>query len=90
MENAIFIGLFLCGLLLFFHSMGIDTLRILLNFIIRGLSGMIIITVVNVFLIKFYPEMVVKINEITVGISGIFGIWGVLLLYALRYYFTIF
>ena len=88
MENAIFAGLFLCGVLLFFHSMGIDTLKILLNFIIRGLSGMIIITVLNVFLSKFYPEMLVKINEITVGISGIFGIWGVLLLYALRYYFT--
>lgn len=87
MENAIFIGLFLCGVMLFFHSMGIDTFKILLNFIIRGLAGMIIITVLNFFLGKFYPEMLVKINEITVGITGIFGIWGVLILYALRYYF---
>ena len=90
MENAVFIGLFLCGVLLFFHSMGIDTFRMLLNFLIRGLSGVIIITLVNFFLVKFYPEIVVKINEITVGISGIFGIWGVFLLYALQYYFTIF
>lgn len=88
MENTVFIGLFLCGVVLFFHSMGIDTFRILLDFVIRGLSGMIIITVANIFLEKFCPEMLVKINEITVGITGIFGIWGVLLLYALRYYFT--
>ena len=88
MENAIFIGLFLCGIMLFFRSMGMDPFRILLDFIIRGLSGMIIITVLNLFLEKIYPEMLVKINEISVGISGIFGIWGVLLLYALRYYFT--
>lgn len=88
MENAIFIGLFLCGVLLFFHSMGIDTFQILLNVIIRSLSGMIIITVVNLFLEKSAPELLVKINEITVGISGIFGIWGILALYVLRYYFT--
>ena len=90
MENAIFIGLFLCGVLLFFRSMGIDTFKIFLNFLIRCLLSMIIITLANFFLGHFRPELIVKINEITVGISGIFGIWGVLLLYALRYYFTIF
>ena len=88
MENAIFIGLFLCGVCLFFHSMGVDSFRILLNFIIRGLSGIILIHVLNFMFTHFYPELIVKINEITVSVAGIFGIWGVLILYGLRYYFT--
>lgn len=90
MENAIFIGLFLCGVLLFFRSMGIDTFKLMINFVIRCLSGFILITILNVFFSHFFPDLIVKINEITVGICGIFGIWGVLFLYALRYYFTIF
>ena len=90
MENAIFVGLFLLGILLFLGTMGVNSFKIFLNFIIRCLSGIIFISLINCLVQNSAPQFIVKINEITVGISGILGIWGVFLLYALRYYFTIF
>jgi len=89
MENTIFIVLFVGGFLVFLGSMGVDVIRLVLNFLVRCLSGLVIIYVVN-FLIEYLGgNFVVNINEITIGVSGFLGIWGVVLLYALQYYFTI-
>lgn len=89
MENTIFILLFIGGFLVFLGSMGVDVIRLVLNFLARCLLGLVIIYVAN-FLIEYCGgNVVVNINEITIGVSGILGIWGVILLYALQYYFTI-
>lgn len=89
MENTIFIMLFIGGFLVFLGSMGVDVIRLVLNFLVRCLSSLVIIYVVNFLLEYFGGNFVVNINEITIGVSGFLGIWGVILLYALQYYFTI-
>lgn len=89
MENTIFILLFICGFLIFLGSMGVDVIKLLFNFVLRSLAGMIMIEFIN-FIIKISGgNFFVNINEITAGVSGFLGIWGVILLYVLRYYFTI-
>lgn len=89
MENTIFIVLFVVGFLVFLATMGVDVIKLVLNFLIRSLLGIVIICVVNSAVEYFGGNVFVNINEITVGVSGILGIWGVILLYALQYYFTI-
>ena len=88
MENTIFIMLFVGGFLVFLGSMGVDVIRLVLNFLVRCLSGLVIIYVVNFLVEYFGGNFIVNINEITIGVSGFLGIWGVILLYALQYYFT--
>ncbi len=89
MENTIFIVLFIGGLLVFLGSMGVDVIKLILNFVARCLLGIVVIYVANFLIGYLGGNVVVKINEITMGISGFLGIWGVLLLYGLQYYFTI-
>lgn len=89
MENTIFIVLFIGGFLVFLATMGVDVIRLVLNFVVRSLLGIVVIYVANSVISFFGGNVFVNINEITIGISGILGIWGVILLYALQYYFTI-
>ena len=89
MENTIFILLFLVGIALFFSSMGINVKKCIIAFLFRCLLGIVIIGIANFLLEKNGLNLSVKINEISIGVSGILGIWGVILLYALQYYFTI-
>lgn len=89
MENTIFIVLFIGGFLVFLAMMGVDVLKIILNFSMRCLLCLVIIYVAN-SVIKYYGgNVIVNINEISIGVSGVLGIWGVLLLYGIQYYFTI-
>ncbi|RKI43726.1 hypothetical protein D7V86_03015 [bacterium D16-51] len=89
MENTVFILLFVGGFLVFLGSMGVDVIRLVLNFLARCLLGLVVIYIANYLLEYFGGNFVVNINEITIGVSGALGIWGVILLYALQYYFTI-
>lgn len=89
MESTVFIMLFVGGFLLFLAAMGVDVIRLVLNFVARSLLGIVIIYVANFLIQNSGGNVVVNINEITVGISGILGGWGVMLLYGLQYYFTI-
>ena len=89
MENTVFIVLFLVGFLVFLGTMGVNVPKLLFNFVLRGLLGIVIINVVNLVIEQAGGNLFVNINEISVGISGILGIWGVIFLYALQYYFTI-
>jgi len=89
MENTIFIVLFIGGFLVFLGALGVNVVKILFHFVARCLAGLIIMYVVNFAIQYFGGNLAVHINEITVGVSGIFGIWGVFFLYALQYYFTI-
>ncbi|MCI8771608.1 MAG: hypothetical protein HFH73_10785 [Lachnospiraceae bacterium] len=89
MENTIFIMLFIGGFAVLLSTMGVDVVKLVLNFVIRCLSGIVIIYIANFLIEYFGGNFTVNINEITLGVSGILGIWGVILLYALQYYFTI-
>lgn len=88
MENTIFIVLFVGGILLFLGSMGVDVVKVALKFTFRCLSGIVFICVANFFIQNVDKNFVVNINEITVGVSGVLGIWGVFVLYGLQCYFT--
>lgn len=89
MENTIFIVLFIGGFLVFLGTMGVDVIKLVLNFLARCLLGLVIIYVVNSAIQYYGGNLAVNINEITIGVSGVLGIWGVIFLYALQYYFTI-
>lgn len=89
MENAIFIVLFIVGFLVFLATIGVDVMKLIFNFMLRCLVGVVIIYVVNSSIQYLGGNLSVNLNEITLGVSGGLGIWGVMLLYALQYYFTI-
>ena len=89
MENTIMIVLFIGGLLIFLGTMGVDVVKLVLNFIFRSLLGIVIIGLANYFIEKAGGNFSVNINEISVLLSGVLGIWGVILVYIIRYYFTI-
>lgn len=89
MENTILIVLFVGGLGIFLAAMGVDIWKYALSFIVRCLVGLIIIYVANSAIQYYGGNLIVKINEFTIGLSGMLGIWGVIFLYALQYYFTI-
>lgn len=89
MENTILIVLFVGGAGIFLAALGVDIWKWVLSVMIRCLLGLVIIYVVNSAVQYYGGNLVVKINEFTIGISGILGIWGVIFLYALQYYFTI-
>lgn len=89
MENAIFIVLFIVGFLVFLATIGVDVMKLIFNFMLRCLLGVVIIYVVNSSIQYLGGNLSVNLNEITLGVSGGLGIWGVMLLYALQYYFTI-
>lgn len=89
MENTIMIVSIIAGICVFLLWMGVDAWRYLFHFMIRCLSGLVIIYVVNSAMQYYGVDIAVKINEISIALSGILGIWGVIFLYALQYYFTI-
>lgn len=89
MEITIFIVLFIGGLLVLLGTMGVDVIKLMLNFVARCLLGIVVIYVANYLIGYFGGNVIVSINEITMGISGVLGIWGVILLYGLQYYFTV-
>ena len=89
MENTILIPLFIGGLLIFLGTMGVDVVKLILNFIFRSLLGIVLIGLANYFIEKAGGNLFVNINEISVLLSGVLGIWGVILVYIIRYYFTI-
>ena len=89
MENTILILLFIGGLLIFLGTMGVDVVKLILNFIFRSLLGIVLIGLANYIIEKAGGNLFVNINEISVLLSGVLGIWGVILVYIIRYYFTI-
>lgn len=88
MENTILIVLFIGGFLIFLGTMGVDVIKLVLNFVFRSLLGIVIIGLVNYLIKGAGGNFFVNINEISVLLSGTLGIWGVILLFIIRYYFT--
>lgn len=58
----------------------------ILNFILRGLFGLMSIYFFNLALTKWAPEMEMGYNLITFLTSGILGLPGVILLYGINFY----
>lgn len=81
--------LFIGGFLIFLATMGVDVVKLLFKIVIRCLLGIVIIYVVNLAIKYYGGNLFVNLNEFSVSVSGILGIWGVIFLYALQYYFTI-
>lgn len=55
----------------------------LIKYAIRGIVGVVVIELVNMYV---STNMVVGINELTVGVSTLLGLPGVALLYGIRLY----
>ncbi len=89
MEITVFIVVFIAGFLFFLSSVGVDVIQMLIRILARALLSTVIIYIANIVITYYGGKFIVNINEITVGVSGILGIWGVIFLYALEYYFTI-
>ena len=89
MEITVFIVVFIAGFLFFLSSVGVDVIQMLIRILARELLSTVIIYIANIVITYYGGKFIVNINEITVGVSGILGIWGVIFLYALEYYFTI-
>ena len=66
MENTMFILLFIGGFLVFLGSMGVDVIRLVLNFLARCLLGLVVIYIANYLLEYFGGNFAVNINEITI------------------------
>ena len=72
-------------LMLFLSGNGV---RILMNTIIRCLFCLVCIYFCNQVILYFGGEISVRINEISMAVSAIFGISGVAALYGLQAVFT--
>lgn len=58
----------------------------IINFLLRGISGMLMIYFVNFFLEKYMPEMGIGYNLATFLTSAILGFPGVAVLYGINFY----
>lgn len=81
-------GLWIVGALLAVLMAGAfrSKIEILLNFLLRGVMGMLLIYFVNFFAAEQMPEIGVGYNLITFLVSGFLGVPGVLLLYGIELY----
>lgn len=60
--------------------------EIIVNFVLRGVLGMMMIYFVNYFLSEHMPEMEIGYNLLTFCTSGLLGVPGILLLYGINLY----
>lgn len=60
--------------------------ELLINFVLRGISGMLAIYFLNLFLESHMPAMGVGYNLVTFLTSGFLGFPGVAVLYAINFY----
>lgn len=58
----------------------------LINFVLRGIMGMMIAYFINFVLVDMMPDMRIGYNFITFLTSGFLGIPGVALLYGINFY----
>ncbi len=89
MEMDTYTGIFLIvGILGAVLLIGILRSRaeLLLNFILRGISGMLMIYFLNLFLARFMPDMDIGYNLATFLTSAILGFPGVAMLFGINFY----
>ncbi len=64
-------------------------MEFILNFLLRGMLGMLLLYFVNYFMADYMPETAVGYNLITFLVCGFLGIPGVALLYGITLYMTL-
>lgn len=79
---------FIVGILAVVLLIGIlrNRAEIILNFILRGISGMLIAYFFNFFLVQFMPEARIGYNLATFLTSAILGFPGVAMLFGINFY----
>ncbi|MCH5268384.1 MAG: pro-sigmaK processing inhibitor BofA family protein [Lachnospiraceae bacterium] len=87
--NAIMILVIIFFLVVFLGGMWPPLGKCLWEMLFRGLSGLIILYICNLFLVRLGENFVVNINEISLTISAFLGIPGIFFLYCFRWYLTI-
>ncbi len=80
--------IFIIGILAIVLLIGVLRSRAewIVNFLLRGISGMLLIYFVNFFLTKYMPEMEIGYNIATFLTSAILGFPGVAVLYGINFY----
>lgn len=58
----------------------------IINFVLRGVMGMMIVYFVNFLLADYVPDMRIGYNSITFLAGGLLGIPGVAMLYGINFY----
>ncbi|MDE6202891.1 MAG: pro-sigmaK processing inhibitor BofA family protein [Lachnospiraceae bacterium] len=87
MEN--YTGAFLIiGILVFVLLIGAvkNKAEWMLNFVLRGIAGMMAVYFLNLFLADVVPGMKIGYNPITFLTSGILGLPGIAMLYGINFY----
>lgn len=64
-------------------------MEILLNFLLRGILGMLLIYFVNFFLEEKMPQISVGYNLLSFAVCGFLGVPGLLLLFGIQLYMTL-
>lgn len=59
------------------------------NFVFRALLGVVLLYCINSVLVSFGVKQVPGINEINIASIGLFGMPGILMLYAIMVYYNV-
>lgn len=80
--------LWITGALATVLMMGVfrNHVEIIINFILRGVLGMMIIYFINYFLSEQIPGMEIGYNILTFCTTGLLGVPGILMLYGINLY----
>jgi inhibitor of the pro-sigma K processing machinery len=73
-----------CGTMGLFRK----NLELILNFVLRGVLGMLLIYFGNSFLGSVQPEMLLGYNLLTFCASGVLGVPGIFMMYGISFYMT--
>lgn len=83
MQNTIIV---IVIFLICLRCLGLKVEIVLLRLIGRCLSGIVVLYACNLFLSEMNEDLIVNINEITLLISALLGMPGIIFLYFLRWF----
>ncbi len=86
MQNTIFIVVIILVVL---RCLGLKVEILLLHLIGRCLMGIVVLYVCNFLLSEINQDLIVNINEITLLVSSLLGMPGIIFLYFLRWFLLI-
>lgn len=86
MQNTIFIVVIILVVL---RCLGLKVEILLLHLIGRCLMGIVVLYVCNFLLSEINQDLIVNINEITLLVSSLLGMPGIIFMYFLRWFLLI-
>ena len=89
MNLDIYVILIVAASIFFFLSLATNKAELLVNFILRMLVGILAIYCINKGFTYAGMRSGVEINVLTAGVSGVLGMQGLLIMYALGVYFQL-